>query len=221
MAYTIEQATERNVDTPLTNFPVGEDFFDRMTDITSTLMPLINKYNSYFQAGNITACNELLKNNPDLANCFFNADKYNQIRDAIIAMERFYLNDVAKIIELTAQNAIGINDSPTDEQASLVTYSANKIRSLHKKREIKLLASGWSDTYPHEQTVSLAGITADMDLKIIGVVHEDGNTLAEDKLIDKTAGYLLSSSSGVIDNAAIFKAKKKPTIDITIITEGG
>ena len=48
MAYEIETINERNVDTPLTNFPVGEDNFPRMSDVSSTLLPLVIQYNNYY-----------------------------------------------------------------------------------------------------------------------------------------------------------------------------
>lgn len=221
MAYKIEKETEQNVDTPLTQFPVGEDTFDRMMDVTSALMPLVSQYNAYFQSGNITACNNLIKNNPDLLYCFFNAEKYNQIRDAMIAVQRYQLNQVDDLYNTIAQNALGINDRPTEEQASLVAYSAEKINRLHKKRNIQLLADNWSDSYPYTQTVSVEGITQEDDLKVIGTVHEDGNTEAQDKAIDKAAGFLMHSKNGIGQGTVTFRAKKKPVTDFTVITEGG
>lgn len=88
MAYNLEKFTERYADTPLTSFPVKEDSFDRMSDITSVLLPLINDYNRYLNENNLVEANQLLASSPELLGCFFNAEKYNRLRDAIIAMER-------------------------------------------------------------------------------------------------------------------------------------
>lgn len=71
MANKITSLSERYVDTPLTNFPVSEDNIDRMSDITSDLMPIVIQYNQYIQSGNITEANNLLKSNPRLMSCFF------------------------------------------------------------------------------------------------------------------------------------------------------
>ena len=90
-----------------------------------------------------------------------------------------------------------------------------------KTRYIVLTASGWSDIYPYEQTVEVEGITSNDSLMIIGAVHADGNTEAQDKAIDKAAGMLMYYEDGVNDGSVTFRAKKKPAIDITVITKGG
>lgn len=117
-------------DLPRTSFPAAEDSFTLMKDVNAVLMPLVNQYNTYASQGNITACNQLLASNPDLMDCFFNADKWNQIRDAILAMERYYLQDVQAFIYQVAQNTVGINDEPTEEQLITTTYSSGKINEL-------------------------------------------------------------------------------------------
>ena len=48
MSYTLESKTGKYIDTPLTNFPVSEDVWNRMMDVTSSLMPLVTQYNEYF-----------------------------------------------------------------------------------------------------------------------------------------------------------------------------
>lgn len=221
MSYEIEKQSERNVDTPLTNFPVSEDTFNRMMDVTSALMPLVLQYNAYFEAGNMTACNELLKNNPDLKKCFYIAQNHNELRDAIIAMERYLLNQVDELYNDIANDAIGILDNPTDEQASLVAYSADKINKLHKKRTVTLLASGWSTSYPYTQTVVVDGIKSNAEIKVIGVSVPDGATVEQIKAWNKAIGSFMSNPGGVADGAITFKAYKKPVVDVTIITEGG
>ena len=56
MSYTLEAKTGKYIDTPLTNFPVSEDVWNRMMDVTSSLMPLVTQYNEHFKQGNVTAC---------------------------------------------------------------------------------------------------------------------------------------------------------------------
>ena len=98
---------------------------------------------------------------------------------------------------------------------------ATELAKHHVQRSILIPASGWGDTYPYENTVEIGGLLASSDLKIIGVVHGDGNTLEQDKAIDKAAGFLMFNPNGVQDGAITFRAKKKPEIDITVVTEGG
>lgn len=96
-----------------------------------------------------------------------------------------------------------------------------KAQGRQKQRHIALPASGWSDTYPYEQTVDVDGVTAADAVKVIGVVHADGNTQEQDKAIDKAAGFLMYNGDGVGEGVVTFVAKKKPAVDITVITEGG
>lgn len=130
MAYIVETITEGYEDTPLTKFPTSEDTFPRMSDVSVTLLPVVLQYNQYISSGNKTAADQLLENNPDLYNCLHDAEKWNMIRDALIAMQRFLLNKVDEFYMEVVQNAAGINDAPTEEQASTVSYSASKVDSL-------------------------------------------------------------------------------------------
>lgn len=242
MSYTLETKTGKYIDTPLTNFPVSEDVWNRMMDVTSSLMPLVTQYNEYFKQGNITACNALMESNPGLKDCFFNAEKFNWMRDAIIAVQRFFLEEVEQLIADTAQNAVGINDTPTAEQASIVAYSAEKVNQLlqniselasqsadtlnqkidrlHNHRTITLTAAGWSDTYPYSQTVEVPGITADDHMKVIDIYAAEDATLEQINACKKAAGLLMHSTGGVADGALTFRAYKKPAIDFQIVTEG-
>lgn len=130
MAYVVEQITEGYEDTPLTKFPVSEDTFPRMSDVSVTLLPIVLQYNQYISSGNKAAADQLIVNNPDLYNCLHDAEKWNMIRDAMIAMQRFLLNKVDEFYTEVVQNAAGINDNPTTEQASTVAYSAEKVDSM-------------------------------------------------------------------------------------------
>ena len=163
MAFLLEPISKTYDDKPLTDFPVQEDVFERMMDITIGLAPLVQQYNSYYAAGNLSGCNTLLANNPELKSCLFNAEKYNRLQDAILAMEEFLLTQVDALYNTVSQHAVGINDQPSEEEASLVAYSAEKINQLlgqlknhyHTARNVSIPALGWSDEYPYTNTVPL------------------------------------------------------------------
>lgn len=91
----------------------------------------------------------------------------------------------------------------------------------HKQRHILLPASGWSSVYPYTQSVGVEGVMASDTVRVIGVVHAGGNTQEQDKAIDKAAGFLMYNGNGVSEGTITFLAKKKPAVDITVITEGG
>lgn len=223
MADTI--VAEKYEDLPLTNFPVGIDTWPRMMDVTLAMYPLVIQYNEYFKQGNFTACNNLLTNNPDLINCRFTSTIANQMMDAIKALERFFMEDYQAFVQNVAKSAIGINDNPTDEEKSLVSYSAEKVDSLfakyHTLRNITIPASGWSDKYPYTNTVAVDGMTADIDIRVVGVYAPEGATLEEVKAWNKSAGMLMGNNDATADGTVTFKAYKKPAVDFTVTTEGG
>lgn len=141
-------------DLPLTNFPDSEDTWVRMQDITLNLITVALQYNALWESGDISGANKILENNPGLINTIFNADKWNKLRDAIISLERFYLNDVQTFINRVAQYTIGIKDNATDEEKLTNTYSAEKIDQLtgYYSNSFEIAVSDWSSdfTYTHE-----------------------------------------------------------------------
>lgn len=196
MADTITPKSERYVDTPLTNFPVGEDTIDRMSDITSDLMPIVIQYNQYIQSGNITEANNLLRSNPRLMSCFFNAEKWNVLRDAVIAIERFYLEEVDEAIKNAAQNAVGINDSPSPSQKPYVAYSAQKIDSLLddlgaglSTRTITVSLGNWSSYSPYTNQIYVSGVRS-TDSPVIGLYIPSGTSATEEKKLKRAAGCI-------------------------------
>ena len=98
-----------------------------------------------------------------------------------------------------------------------ITVTINKL----KQRQVTIPSSGWSTSYPYTNTVSVSGLSADSDLKIVGIYLETDATEDEVKAANKAVGYLIYNESGVTDGAITFKAYKKPTVNFTVITEGG
>ena len=99
--------------------------------------------------------------------------------------------------------------------------ASEKIENATIQRNITLAAADWSDTYPYTQTVSDEGITADSNVKVIGLFVADGLTEDQVKAIKKSAGFLMSNTSGTGNGTLTFKAYKKPETDFTIVVEGG
>ena len=227
-------------DTPLTNFPDAEDNWARMSDITATLLPVALQYNSLWENGQIDEANALLDANPNLKQTIFNADKWNKLRDAVIAIERYYLNDVTDFINHVAQQAIGIDDNPSEEDKNTTTYSANKIDTMIENIDTTLTTtlnttitnmekiitvtfpvSGWvGESAPFTQTITVEGVTEDdapMLLKYRGEAEFDPVTA---KAYNKAFGCL-ADGEGIIGNGTItWKTIKKPAIDITIALKG-
>lgn len=217
MAYEIEALTEKYEDLPLTNFPVSEDTHARMTDVTSTLLPLVQQYNELYNSGNLSEAAQLLKDNPTLSDCMFNADKFNQLRDALIAMQRYQLNQLDVLYQTVAQSAGSVNDNPTPDEMAVVSYSAEKVESMFDLKQVVLTAIDWSNTVPYTQTVYIEGIK-DTDTPTIACAGEV-QTETQKKTLNKNWGFV---DDIVTDNGKIiaYCYFKKPTVDLPLIIKG-
>ena len=94
------------------------------------------------------------------------------------------------------------------------------MKKFVNRRILKLMAAGWSGSYPFTQAVDAAGIAVADDIKVMGVYVPANATLEQVKAWNKAAGYLMCNPDGVADGKIIFKAYKKPTVDFQILTEG-
>lgn len=215
-------------DTPLTNFPDAEDNWARMCDLTASLFPLASQYNQLWDSGKINEANQLLESNPDLKNAIFNADKWNKLRDAIIAVERYYLEDVDKMIERIAQHTVGINDNPEESDKLLVAYSAKKTETLIKEAIqnnekmilVKFTSDGWIGAEaPYTQTINVKEISNEDSPTMVkywdGVYNKD-----DIKAYNKAFGILADGRGETGNQTVTWTCSKKPAIDITIGLKG-
>lgn len=81
-----------------TKFPNQIDTQTEWRDPGITELPLVNQYSSLVAAGQGAAAIELLQANPSLEECIINADKLLQIYHAMIAIERYFFDDVEQKI---------------------------------------------------------------------------------------------------------------------------
>lgn len=80
------------------NFPDSIDNFDRFVDPDINSLPLINQYYIYLQQNNLEAALAILNNNPSLQRMIVNAYNMNMLRDGLISVERYYLDDVQQYL---------------------------------------------------------------------------------------------------------------------------
>ena len=217
MAYEIENITEQYEDLPLTNFPVSEDTYDRMSDVTVTLLPLVVQYNELYNSGDLTGAKALLEANPSLYESLFNADKYNQLRDGLIAMQRYQLNQLDVLYQKISQVALGIDDNPDPETAAVVAYSAQKVESMFEITNVVLTALDWTNEAPYTQTIKVEGMKGTYRPHI-GCAGEVKNE-SQKKLLQKNWNYVddIVTGDGVITAYCNFK---KPTVDLPLIIKG-
>lgn len=86
-------------DLDFTKFPNALDDISLKSNITNaTDAGLVNQIQTAILAGDFTTASTILNANPQLNGKIFNANDYNIIRDAILALERFYTNDISLYI---------------------------------------------------------------------------------------------------------------------------
>ena len=86
-------------DLDFTNYPGELDNIQLKSNITnSTDAQLVAQIQASIIAGDFSNASAILNANPQLNGKIFNANDYNQIRDAILALERFYNNDIYNYI---------------------------------------------------------------------------------------------------------------------------
>lgn len=86
-------------DLDFTNYPGELDNITLKSNITNTTdAQLVSQIQASILAGDFANASAILNANPQLNGKIFNANDYNQIRDAILALERFYNSDIKNYI---------------------------------------------------------------------------------------------------------------------------
>lgn len=212
----------------------GEDTNDTyalpyMTDIDADTMGAMNEYNEAFRNGQYTRCLTILdrengSGGKKLKYSIFNADKFNWIRDSILALQKFFLIDVKAYINRVVDHNLGItitDISPNDPAADAMAYSAKYI-SIEFIATLK--ASDWKTTIGggFSQTVDA---THTFGTEITKITNENytcyssisaGSTPADVKQYNKAYAYLYNAITND-DGTVTFYAWKKPAIDFSVI----
>lgn len=86
-------------DLSLTNFPNSLDQFTTFLNIVSSDGPLIGQYQSAMQNGDTVLANQILTQIPQATQKIITAVDLNTLSQAMLAIERFYLNDIEPYID--------------------------------------------------------------------------------------------------------------------------
>lgn len=86
-------------DLSLTNFPNSLDQFTTFLNIVSSDGPLIGQYQSAMQNGDTVLANQILTQIPRATQKIITAVDLNTLSQAMLAIERFYLNDIEPYID--------------------------------------------------------------------------------------------------------------------------
>lgn len=214
-----------------TNFPNSLDDVTEhalMQDIDSDLVAQYKLYESQIAAGNPQAAYNTAYspvNGKRLADSLFNADKYNWLRDSVLAMQEFFLNKFDNYIAKKTQEQVGTSDEEDTTSSAASAYTIDKVNSLlfDEIHYVPLLTSNWTQdslTKLYKQDVAVSGIYASRDYvrhplltKAYDVdtmsFYDVSYTAAQIKQYNKLYGYLCIGdvkSNGI----ATFYAYKLP-----------
>lgn len=95
-------------DLNLTNFPNSLDQFMTFVNIVATDGPLIAQYQQAMEAGNTTLANQILTQIPQGTQKIITATDLNTLSQAMLAVERFYKDNIADYIETQQQSWLTI-----------------------------------------------------------------------------------------------------------------
>lgn len=134
--------SEKYKDLPNTSFPDSLDNFPSMQDLNASDMPFVKQYQSYMINGDLNNASKVLEQIPNGQNKLISAKKYNQLRDAVLAEERFFKNDVTTHLE-NVKNEVELqfsqfnykgfyNNTTQYERMNIVSYvGANNLEELY------------------------------------------------------------------------------------------
>lgn len=141
-------------------------------------------------------------------------------KDAVYSGDRKYT------ITANSDGTSNIADSTAYLQEG-TRFGANDINStnaainrLNHVTEVKLSASAWTgDAAPYSQTVSVSGVTADMDAMLVSVLT-DGATATVQEAYMNAFGKVAAGTATISNGSVTFKVYKKTETDITVGLKG-
>ena len=135
-----------------------------------------------------------------------------------------FIFDIQLTIEQASSIALEINPAGTVTIRDLMDVRdriyilETKVEEAQSIKNVTLPAANWTGTEaPFVQTVTVEGITG-MDKPGQGIIYPENCTRAQQKAINKAAGYLYDLETG--DGTITFRATLKPTVDITLGLKG-
>jgi len=116
MAYT---------DCPLSTLPTTIDSFPRRQDLTLADLSLVQSFETKYASGDFAGANQIIEDNPTLKLKINNAETWNEMRDAIIALEHMFMTDIEDYITNVAQYQGTFIPSKSYKKYDIVDYVFN------------------------------------------------------------------------------------------------
>lgn len=81
-----------------TDFPDALDRWENMIDVTIETKPIVDQFYRYYNAGDFDSAARIIEENPILRRMMINADNMNKLLHGIMALERFFYEDVERYL---------------------------------------------------------------------------------------------------------------------------
>lgn len=118
------------VDLEYTKFPAEVDSWQNSEDVTAEYLSLANDYKSALLAGNYGNAQNILNANPQLKRMIFKADDINKLKHSIMAIERFFTEDVDTYLR-------AYSDKASEAAENATTAANNAALSENSSKEIQ------------------------------------------------------------------------------------
>lgn len=115
-----------NLDCPFTHFPTVADSVDRKIDVTLELLDDVQKYYTLIDGGKFEEIEQLLIDNPKLAQCVITAKDFNVLRDGMVAIQRWALSYLGDYLVNFSKPKGTWNKNVKYEKYNVVTYTVDK-----------------------------------------------------------------------------------------------
>ena len=131
------------------NYPQQNDKLMVFRDPSASEVNLINQYNSLIASGQVASAIDILSANPSLNECIINADKLLSLHHSILAVQRFFYDNVQEKIYRIGQqkgdwNALMSSDATTEKNKlnmyDIVRYPVNGIKQYFMVVSSKIVA---------------------------------------------------------------------------------
>lgn len=210
-----------------------------MSDVDADTLGAMNQYNAEFLNGNFDQCMKILDtpygdNNKKLKYSMFNADKFNWVRDAILSIQKFFLNDVIDYVNSVIDSDLHIQTKKIDTgkgESNACTYSARYINhTLDDEYYATLNKDDWAQIsgggFSLKTTATTPSAKDEYNKEIGNATIDDADytcypSLSENmkpadvKAYNKAFAYMYDATTNG-DGTVTFYAWKKPATTITV-----
>lgn len=228
---------------PHTSFPESMDDEKKhgtMTDITTDMLPQLKRYNEQFSVNPDyaykTACEEIGNTGFRLTDALFNAEKFNWLRDSMLATQRFVMTSLDEMVKNVIQKSQNFITSETDNKdPEISVYNVSTINSImFSTHKAALLKDRWvknNTTGMFSQTAECDGVFKKYDYMKYPLLNmafdpkQEGTenkgfvykafSIPETKVYLKAFGRLVDGSVDK-DNQVTFTAMAKPEVDFCL-----